>query len=81
MHSHTREVHGISWLQIVIGLEDNCLIIQIIQRLNKKVIFLYLFVFHSIDVNFGNFFILLKSHHHLSHFVYYTKMFRHLSGN
>lgn len=28
MHSHVREVHRISWLQIVTVLEDDCLIIQ-----------------------------------------------------
>jgi len=27
MHSHTCEVHGISWLQIVTVLKDDCLII------------------------------------------------------
>jgi len=45
MHSHTREIHGISWLQIVTVLKDDYLIIitVIIRRLNGKIIFLDLF--------------------------------------
>lgn len=47
MHTHTREIHGISWLQIVTVLKDDYLIIItviiIIRRLNGKIIFLDLF--------------------------------------